>query len=282
MTTRVQPQDKTVTVGGLKLHYLDWGAAGKPLMVLLHGLRGNAHSWDDVSAAMCQEYHVLALDVRGRGQSDWAKDGDYTIGAYVADVAGFREVLNLEPFVLMGHSMGGRISMAFTGRHPEAVRQLILADVGPAIDSRGLQRVHREMNSTPEEFDSFDAVVEHTHQETPNIPDAVLRRRLKYSTKELPNGKVGWSYDAAIRAQRRQEQPSEYQRTSDLWPDFRNITCPTLIVRAVDTDILSPEVAKEMVEAIPNGRLVQIQRAGHWVFEDNAADYIAEVRRFLR
>ncbi len=89
MTTQVQPQDKTVTVNGLKLHYLDWGAEGKPMMVLLHGLRGHAHSWDDVSMAMCQEYHVLALDQRGRGETDWAKDGAYDTPDYVADLVGF-------------------------------------------------------------------------------------------------------------------------------------------------------------------------------------------------
>ncbi|MCH7891434.1 MAG: hypothetical protein IH921_08025, partial [Gemmatimonadetes bacterium] len=89
MTTKVQPQDKTVTANGLKLHYLDWGGAGQTTMVLLHGLRGHAHSWDDFSLAACQDFHVLALDQRGRGDSDWAKDGDYTTPAYVADLAAF-------------------------------------------------------------------------------------------------------------------------------------------------------------------------------------------------
>ena len=69
MTTRVKPQDMTVEANGLKLHYLDWGTAGKTPLVMLHGLRGHAHSWDDVSAALCSDYHVLALDQRGRGEA---------------------------------------------------------------------------------------------------------------------------------------------------------------------------------------------------------------------
>ena len=77
MTTQVQPQDKTVNANGLSLHYLDWGNSGKPTLVMIHGLRGHAHSWDDVSASLCQDFHVLALDQRGRGDTDWAKDGDY-------------------------------------------------------------------------------------------------------------------------------------------------------------------------------------------------------------
>jgi len=98
MTIRVQPQDKTVTANGLKLHYLDWGTAGKTTIVLLHGLRGHPHSWDSFSEVMCKDYHVLALDQRGRGDSDWAKDGNYTTEAYVTDLAGFCEVLKLDSF----------------------------------------------------------------------------------------------------------------------------------------------------------------------------------------
>ena len=78
MTTQVKPQSKTVSANGHTLHYLDWGNVGKPVALLVHGLRGHAHSWDDVSAALCDDFHVLALDQRGRGDSDWAKDGDYT------------------------------------------------------------------------------------------------------------------------------------------------------------------------------------------------------------
>ena len=123
MTTRVQPRDKTVTTNGINLHYLDWGAVGRTPMVLLHGLRGHAHSWDDVSTAMCQDFHVLAVDQRGRGESDWAPGGDYTTNAFVEDLAGFSDALKLDPFVLVGHSMGGRNSIAFTARHPDTTSE---------------------------------------------------------------------------------------------------------------------------------------------------------------
>ena len=114
MTTRVQPQDKTVTTNGINLHYLDWGTVGKPVVVMIHGLRGHAHSWDDVSAALCPDFHVLSLDQRGRGDTDWTKDGDYTTDAYVADLEGFCAALKLDSFILVGQSMGGRNSMAST------------------------------------------------------------------------------------------------------------------------------------------------------------------------
>ena len=278
MTTGIKPQDKTVTANGLRLHYLDWGTVGRPVMVLLHGLRGHAHSWDDVSAAMCQDYHVLALDQRGRGDSDWAPSGDYSTEAYVADLAAFCEALGLDSFLLAGHSMGGRNSMAFTARYPEKVQKLIIVDVGPVIDRKGAERISREVSEVPEEFDSFDAVVEHMAKQNRFAADPVLRRRLQYATKELPNGKFGWRYDLAIREQRRQGTAAP---ALDLWPALAQITCPTLVVRGTDTDLLSPEVARRMEDELAQGKLVEVQRAGHMVFEDNPEDFISQLASFL-
>ena len=278
MTTQVQPRDKTVTANGLNIHYLDWGDAGSPKMVLLHGLRGHAHSWDDVSAAVCGDYNVLALDQRGRGETDWAKDGDYTTSAFVADLEGFCNTLDLDSFVLVGHSMGGRNSMAFAARYPERVERLIIVDIGPTVDPRGAERITREVGGVPEEFDSFEAVVEYMGKQNRYASDVVLRRRLEYATKTLPNGKTGWRYDIVIREERRlgTVPPSE-----DQWPALPRIACPTLIVRGSDTDLLTPEVAGRMVDTIPNAVLAEVQRAGHMVFEDNPDGFLEAVRSFL-
>ena len=278
MTTRVQPQDKIVTVNGLKLHYLDWGTEGRPMMVLLHGLRGHAHSWDDVSMALYQDYHVLALDQRGRGESGWATDGDYTGKAYVSDLVGFCDAVKLDSFTLVGHSMGGRNSLSFAGRHSDRLQKLVIVDIGPTFDPRGSKRITQELREVPEEFDSFEAVVQYMSQGNRFASDAVLRRRLRYSTKELANGKIGWRYDLAIREQRRHgtAPPPE-----DLWPVLPNITCPTLIVRGAETDLLPADVAQRMVEDLPDASLVEVQRAGHMVFEDNPEEFIRTVSGWL-
>ena len=97
MTTGIKPQDKTVSTNGINLHYLDWGTAGKTPLILLHGLRGHAHSWDDVSAALCPDFHVLALDQRGRGDTDWAPGGDYSTNAFVADFIGSENLFPSTP-----------------------------------------------------------------------------------------------------------------------------------------------------------------------------------------
>ena len=116
MTTQVQPKSKTVTANGINLHYLDWGAEGRPPVVLLHGLRGHANVWEDVALALCNDYHVYSVDQRGRGDTDHAPGGDYSTDAFVADLAGFVDAIGLDKFILFGHSMGGRNSMAFAGQ----------------------------------------------------------------------------------------------------------------------------------------------------------------------
>lgn len=278
MTTRVQPRDKTVTANGINLHYLDWGATGRPPMVLLHGLRGHAHSWDDVSAAMCEDFHVLALDQRGRGGSDWAPGGDYSTDAFVADLASFSEALGLDSFVLVGHSMGGRNSMAFTARYPDKVQKLVVVDIGPAIDPKGGERITQEIRNVPEEFDGFEAVVDYMSKQNKFASDTVLRRRLQYATMDLPNGKVGWRYDLAVREERRRGTGAP---PADLWPAVRTIKCPILIVRGGETDTLPLDAAQEMAALSPSNKLVEVPRAGHMVFEDNPNDFIAAVRNFL-
>ena len=278
MTTQVQPRDMTVNANGINLHYLDWGNVDAPPLVLLHGLRGHAHSWDDVSAALCQDYHVLAVDQRGRGDTDWAPGGDYSGAAFVADILGFADALNLDRFSLIGHSMGGRNSMAFAGRHPDRLTQLVIVDIGPTVDPAGGQRITRELQEVPEEFDSLDAVFEYMNRQNRFSSERVMRRRLQYATRQLPNGKIGWKYDPAIRDQRRNGTAAPAE---DLWPLIPNITCPTLVVRGKETDLLTPEGARRMVDTLPNGSVVEVERAGHMVFEDNPEDFIAAVKGWL-
>ncbi len=279
MERQVQPRERTVTVNGLRIHFLEWGAAGKQPVILLHGLRGHAHCWDDFSEAMGEDHHVFALDQRGRGESDWAKDGDYSTEAFVSDLAAFCEELKPAPFILVGHSMGGRNSMAFTAKYPERVRRLIIVDVGPTLDPRGRARMKEEMDAAPEEFESFEAVVKDETRLNRYASDSVLRRRMKYSTEELPNGKFKWKYDLAVRDQMRKGTGAA---PLDLWPEVPKITCPTLLVRGADTDVLGEETARQMLERIPKAELVTIASAGHMVFEDNPDAFNTAVRGWLK
>jgi len=278
MATSVQPKDKTVNVNGINLHYLDWGNEDKPKILLLHGLRGHCHSWDDVSAEFCKDYHIVALDQRGRGESDWASGGDYSSQSFVADLEGFCEAVGFDKFTLIGHSMGGRNSMAFAGNNADKLENLVIVDIGPDLDPRGSERITQELINVPEEFDSFEDVYAYQSKQNRFCSETVLRRRLTYATKELPNGKLGWRYDLEIREQRRNNTGS---KQPDLWVNLPGIKCPVLIVRGLETDTLSLETAEKMVEVLPGGRLVHVEKAAHMVFEDNPEGFIQALHEFL-
>ena len=278
MTTMTLPRSKTVTANGINLHYLDWGTEGAPPLVLLHGLRGHAHVWDDVAEALCGDYHVFALDQRGRGDTDHAPGGDYSIDAFVADLAGFVDAIGLDQFILFGHSMGGRNSMAYAARYPHRLERLCIVDIGPRIEPAGGSRITGELRDLPPEFDTFEDALAHVQTGNRFAAERVMRRRLAGQTRQLPNGKIGWKFDPAIREQRISGTAAP---SVDLWPALERITCPTLLARGTETDLLTAATARQMIDALPQGALAEIERAGHMVFEDNPADFIAAVRNWL-
>lgn len=279
MTTKVEPKDKTVSANGINLHYLDWGAAGSPPIVLLHGVRGHAHGWDPFSRYFSDRYHVLALDQRGRGDSDWAPDGDYSLLTYVKDVEAFCKILSLESFILVGHSMGGRNSLLFTVRNPGKVEKLIIGDVGATGDPPGGARIANEMTRAPEEFLTFEQMFDYMKHEYGYQTDEMLRHRLVHSTRQLPNGRYVWKFDRVIRDHARYGTAPPLG--VDMWAEVTKITCPTLFVRGTFSDLFSAETAQRMLDILPNAELVNIEGAGHMVFEDRPDECNMAIQRWL-
>jgi len=271
------PQDKYLDVDGLRLHYLDWGHEGAPPMLLLHGFSGHAHTWDTLARAMGDEFHVLALDQRGHGDSAWAPHGAYTVDDHVSDIAAFHAQLMLDPVLLIGLSMGGRNAIMFTGVHPGKVEKLVIVDIGPDIDPRGVERVRRMAAEAPEEFASLDEAMTYLKSYYTHAADAALRHRVEHGLKRLPNGKYTWKYDKFLRDQRRQ-RPAP---TVDLWPVVRRIKVPTLIMRGSESDIFTVDTAKRMQELIPGSQFVEIQGAGHAIPTDAPGAFEQAVREFF-
>jgi len=274
------PQDKYIDADGLQLHYLDWGNEAAPPMLLLHGFSGHAHTWDTFARAIYDQFHVLALDQRGHGDSDWAKDGSYTVDDHAADIGALHDQLMLDPVMLIGLSMGGRNAIMYTGIHPGKVEKLVIVDIGPDIDPRGAERVRRMAAEAPEEFASIDEAVAYLQKyatHTSDASEAALRHRVEHGLKRLPSGKYTWKYDKFLRDQRRKGTTPQ----ADLWPVVRRIKVPTLILRGSESDIFSPETARRMHELISGSRLVEIPGAGHSIPADALEAFERAVREFL-
>lgn len=269
--------DRCVNARGLNFHYVEWGDPTAPPLFCLHGITQTAHSWDEVAADWAAEYRVLCLDQRGHGDSDWASDGDYTRQTQAADLDAITDALGLSQFVLAGMSMGGINAITFTAAHPKKVRALIIVDVSPQIESRGVDHIRRFIQS-PDELDSFEAFVERAHQFNPRRTLENIRSRLSYNLKQLPNGKWTWKYDSRLRSPER-----GFQATAllNLWDDVHAIRRPTLIIKGDESDILSTDGAAKLQAAISGSRLAVVSGAGHSVMGDNPRGFIDAARGFL-
>jgi pimeloyl-ACP methyl ester carboxylesterase len=269
--------DRSITLNGLRFHYLEWGRRDAVPLVLLHGFTGHARSWDHFAEAMADRFRVLALDQRGHGDSDRAPDGDYRIATMAGDLAAFADALCPSRFTLLGLSMGGRVSIAYAGAHPERLGRLILVDIGPEIAPEGLARIRTMVSSVPEELNSEEEAYQLLRAASPRYSEPLLRHRVKHSFNRLPNGKLAWKYDRLLRAQAREG----IRDVPNLWPDLARIACPTLIVRGAESDVLSSEVSKRMLEALRDGRLVDVPEAGHTVPGDQPDVFARVVGQFL-
>ncbi len=252
--------DRFVRVGNLNLHYLEWGEAGRPPVVMVHGLSGNAHNFDNLAPHLAGRCHVISVDVRGRGESDWAADADYSNDAYIADLEGLRRSLGFERMSLVGTSLGGRISMSYAGTYPNRVERTVLNDIGPDIDPRGGARI---ANSTREAVTTFETMEEviawHREQRVgfSSLDDAQQQAVAGYAVKGLPGGGYTWKMDPAVRTDPRRPDPV----TS--WKLALNIPGPVLLVRGGDSDLLSPETAQRMVAEMQDCRMVEVPGVGH-------------------
>jgi pimeloyl-ACP methyl ester carboxylesterase len=256
-------QDEFVKVGALNLHYLDYGGGPKPWLVCIHGLTGNAHSFDALAPELARSYHPLSLDVRGRGDSEWGPPTDYLPQHYVKDLAGMLDALKIQRCTLVGTSMGGIISMMYAGGWPERVERLVLNDIGPEIDPAGGARIAGYVGVAPDKFASLDAVAEYYRENYPAMVQMApeqLREAVKWSVKPAPDGALVWKMDPAIR---RPLRGGSAQQRLDLWVPFARITCPILVIRGAISDILSPLTANQMRTTHKGVKVVEIPGVGH-------------------
>ena len=275
-TQEIEGSDRSILVNGLNFHYLKWGDAARPTVLMLHGALQQAHSWDFVSLALSDDYHILALDQRGHGDSDWAPEGDYSIEAYQGDIDGFVEATGLDSFVLIGHSMGGRNAYIWASRHPKALKGLVIVDTGPKIQRRGQERIRR-FRELPDELDSFEEFAQRVQEYTGRSREQTLGA-LKYSIRQRSDGKWTWKYDKLMRVSGRGDPA---WTSEQLWECVGRIDCPTLVVRGSRSDLFLEETMNRMQQAIPDCVTVTIPRAGHLVQGDNPADFVVAVRDLL-
>lgn len=264
--------------GGLKLHYLTWGDSLQPAMILLHGLRSYALTWQMLAPLLAEKFYVIALDQRGRGLSDWAPDfKTYHTPYYVEDLEDLINDLQLSQFSLIGHSLGGANALEFSRLHPQKLKALIIEDIGPgsSIQGDGAERIRREMQTTPMAFETWEDAAAFWRKLRPLIDERGLQSRLDNTLIEK-DGKITWRHDQHGISQARLSIPS-----IDLWPAVEQLSCPTLFIKGGISDFLPQSTLESIQKKNPNTEAIEIAEASHYVHDDQPQQFNDAVLNFL-
>jgi pimeloyl-ACP methyl ester carboxylesterase len=267
-----QPVDRYVTVNGLRIHYLDWGGEGKPPLVLLHGIGRLARSFEPIAPHFTGRYRVLAMDMRGHGDSDWHPQAAYLVEDYVQDLEGLVEQLGLRDIVVWGNSTGGRVAQVFAGMHPERTRAVIVEDVGPErpqeISAGRSQRMAREQQG----WASVDELLAQLQRDYPRTPEPTLRLIATHNSKPRADGRIVLKRDPDIE---KGFVPTE------IWRFVKTIRAPIIYVLGGASRIVPPQTQQELQRVLPQVEIVSMPGLGHYPNEEDRAGFAAIADRFL-
>ncbi len=265
----------------LKLRVREWGSPDAPAMVLLHGLRGFSATWRGMAGALGADWRLIAIDQRGRGESDWDPAANYYTDAYLGDLETLIGHLKIDRFVLLGHSMGGTTGYVYAATHPDRLVALIIEDIAPGASAsgEGAERIKREMAGLPTDFSDWTEARAYWRKLRPNVSGEALERRLSDSLRETSAGRIAWRYDAAgISRTRLDPDPA---RVVDLWPVVEAIRTPSFIIRGERSDFCKLDAVLEIETRNPAFTHVTVPNATHYVHDDAPEIFAGLVAGFL-
>ncbi len=274
----------------LKLHFVDWGAEDKPPLLLVHGGRDHARNWDWVARALRDDYHVIAPDLRGHGDSAWSIGGQYTMPEYVLDIAQLIDVLDLAPLRIMAHSLGAAVSLQYAGVYPEKVHKLVAIEGMKIPDPveklmerepwetmrHWIESVKKNSRRTPRRYETIDEAAARMQEENPHLSAEQARHLTVHGVARNEDGTFTWKFDNDARPLFPQRLDREARATT-----WRRITCPTLLVHGSESWHGDPS-SDGRADHIANASVVGFDDAGHWVHHDQLEGFLAAARDFLR
>ena len=266
------PADRFVTVGGLRLHYLDWGTEGRQPLILVHGLDRTAHAFDHVAPHFVSRYHVLSFEMRGHGDSGWDPEGRYLVEDHVTDLEGFVRQLGLRNVILWGNSTGGRVVQVYAGMHPENVSHVISEDVGPERPRQIADGYARRVKEEEAGWATDEEVVARLRKANPRMPDANIRAWVRSGTRRRDDGRIVWKRDPKL--------VNGFVAT-DLWRFVSRIESPILYVLGGASSIVPPETQEQLRATLPRVEIVTMPGLGHYPSDEKPNEFLEIVDGFL-
>lgn len=271
----------------LKLQLWDWGAEGRPPLMLVHGGLDHARNWDWVARDLSADFHVYAHDLRGHGNSQQAPGALYSIAEHILDLSALIDAVTDGPVDLIGHSLGGIVALLYAGIYPERVRKVVsIEGLGPppthAVHHpapqryrRWIQQIRNLETRDPRRYPGLDAAVARMREANPHLREEVARNLTLHGTNWNPDGSLSWKFDNFVRV-----FPPVGHHRGDAEEILAAITAPVLLFWGMESWAKNPE-EDGRTTSLRNYRLISVPEAGHWVHHDQLALFLRETRSFL-
>jgi pimeloyl-ACP methyl ester carboxylesterase len=273
----------------LRMHFVEWGSRQDPTVVLVHGVRDHCRTWDDLIQRLSQEgnYHFVAPDLRGHGDSEWVQGSGYRYYDYIYDLQQLIEQNEFGPVILVGHSLGGAIAAFFAGVFPEHVSKLILLEgiglwrgeqeeAGVAALIRQWSEINRDLaGRTPRCYPDLQTAYQRMQDANPQLTRDQAMHLTAHGVVQLEDGQFTWKYDQYT-YNFLGVGLSEAQIV-ELW---QNIEAPTLLINA-DKGLEKRTGQDGTLAHFRHAELRIVEYAGHWTHHDQPESVTEMITDFL-
>jgi pimeloyl-ACP methyl ester carboxylesterase len=274
----------------LRLHYVDWGNPAAPPLLLVHGGQDHCRNWDWLAERLRNDWHIIAPDLRGHGDSQWSPDGNYSMAGYLYDLAQLVHQQQLAPVTIIAHSLGGNIALRYAGIYPENVKKLVAIEgLGPSpkmmaerLKRRIAQRMQRWIDEQrglagrmPRRYASIEDAFKRMQEANKHLSPEQARHLTQQGVNQNEDGTYSWKFDNYVRAWPPYDMTQA--EVEELWG---RITCPTLLVYGKESWASNP-LEDGRIAHFRTAEVVSFDHAGHWVHHDRLDDFTATVQRFL-
>lgn len=274
----------------LRLHYVDWGNLSAPPLLLVHGGRDHCRNWDWLAEHLRRDWHIIAPDLRGHGDSQWSTDGNYTMAGYIYDLAQLIHQQGLAPVTIIAHSLGGNIALRYSGIYPENVKKLVAIEgLGPPpkmLAERANKTIGERMQTwigeqrglagrMPRRYASIEDALKRMQEENKRLSPEQARHLTHHGVNQNEDGTYSWKFDNYVRA-----WPPYDMTAADVEQLWARVACPTLLVYGKESWASNPR-DDGRAQHFGNAEVVLMERAGHWVHHDRLDAFVDVVRGFI-
>ena len=271
----------------LRIHYLDWGNPDAPPLLLVHGNRDHCHNWDWVAQELRDDYHIIAPDFRGHGDSEWVKGSSYSHSEYIYDLAQLIHRQNLAPLHIIAHSLGGSVALRYAGIYPENIKKMIVIEgSGGPPSMYQEQPVHTRMREwiestrkmsgrLPKRYETVDDAFNRMHEANSHLRADQAKHLTVHGSNQNEDGSYSWKFDNYTHVMAPYDMTMK--QTRELW---QRIEAPVLLISGSES-WFAQRKSEDVTKLFQNARHEMVQDAGHWVQHDQLDKFLRITREFF-